>query len=181
MKRRTLRLSLIVGLAAPSALFSANAVQADNPSWAEQQARNLELTRQNRQRPAVVAPEVAQFEKWKQEWMQQHPNEPAPTTGKLEHVHEAEINANLNARYAQMWQARQADLKQNYQRAKQNQERALTAQHVTWTPQQWQNWDREYDQQMRQTANDYLENVRQSGEFARDQAQEQQRHKDQGY
>jgi hypothetical protein len=104
-----------------------------------------------------------------------------PTTGQLEHIHEAEINANLNARYAKMWQARQADLKQTYQRAKQNQERALAAQHVTWTAQQWQNWDREYDQQMRKNANDYLENVRQSGEFARDQAQEQQRQKEQGY
>jgi hypothetical protein len=159
----------------------ATAAQADNPSWAEQQVRNQEMTRQALSQQAKLAPQVLQSERWKQEWIQQHPGQPLPSFGVLEHLHSAETISDNNAGFAKMRQARQAQLQQDYQRAKQMQERTLAAQNIKWSAQQWQNWDKEYDQLMQQHANDYLEAVRQSGEAARMEALEDQRRKTMGY
>ncbi len=171
MKRCSIGFSLILGLVVPASVIGTTAVHADNPSWAEQQVRNAEMTRQALQQQAQQAPspQVQQYERWKQEWAQQHPNEPLPSMGILEKLHRGEIMGNTNAGFARMRQARQAELQRNYQMAKQNQERMLAGQHITWSAQQWSNWDREYDQQMHQRANDYLEGVRQAGQMEREE------------
>ena len=146
-------------------------VHAATLSWAEQQAQNQELERQALQRRAQQAPspQVLQYERWKREWVQQHPGEPIPNLGVLEHLHESEIIANTNEAMARMWQARQAQLQWEYQRARLNQQRALVAQHIVWTAEQWKAWDREYDLQARQRAQDYLEAVRQAAEIEEQQ------------
>ncbi len=178
MKRCSLRFSLVFSLVGPAFIGGA-AAQADNPSWAEQQVRNQEMQRQALQQQAQQAPspQVQQAERWKQEWVQQHPNEPMPSFGALEKLHRGEIMSNTNAGFARMRQARQAQLQHDYLMSKQNQERMLAAQHITWSAQQWANWNREYDQQMHQRANDYLEGVRQAGEMER----EEQRRRSMGF
>jgi hypothetical protein len=179
MQKCSLRFALFFGVAGPAAVRGTTAAQADSPTWAQQQAQNQELQRQAQLQQAQQAPspQVQQFARWKQEWVQQHPNQPIPSLGVLEHLHEGEIIANTNAGFAKMRQARQAQLQQDYQRATQNQERTLTAQHITWSAQQWKNWEKEYDLQMQQHANDYLEALRQAGEMER----EEQRRKAMGY
>ena len=92
-------------------------------------------------------PQVQQYERWKQEWYQQHPNEPLPIFPVLEKMHHGEIIQNMNNDFALMRQRRQAELQHEYQLSKQHQEQINAAQHVTWTAAQWKNWDREYDQQ----------------------------------
>ncbi len=66
-----------------------------------------------------------------------------------------------------MRQERQAKLQQDYLLSKQIQQRKLAEQHITWSAEQWKNWDREYDRAMHQRAQDYLKVVEQAGEFAR--------------
>ncbi len=155
--------SLCFGAVTTIALFNASAVRADNPSWAEQQIRNREMTRQALQQQAQQgqSPQVQQGERWEQEWRQQHPGEPMPSFGALEKMHRGEIMQNMNAGFARMRQNRQAELQRNYLWAKQNQEGILARQHITWSSQQWANWNRQYDQEQHQRANDYLEGVRQ--------------------
>jgi hypothetical protein len=172
----SLLFSLLLGLAGLAALLGTSAAQADSPTGAQQQAHNQELQRQALQQQAP-SPQVQQFARWKQEWVQQHPNQPIPSLGVLEHLHEGEIMANANAGFAKMRQDRQAQLQQDYQRATQNQQRTLAAQHITWSAQQWEDWDREYDLLMQQRANDYLEALKQAGEMER----EEQRRKAMGY
>jgi len=159
----------------------ATAAQADNPSWAEQQARNQEMTRQALSQRPKLAPQVLQSERWRQEWIQQHPGQPVPSFGVLEHLHAAETMSEINSGFDKMREARQAQLQQEHQMAKKMQERTLAAQNIKWSAQQWQNWDNEYDQQMHQRANEYSEAVRQSGEAARMEALEDQRRKTMGY
>jgi hypothetical protein len=66
-----------------------------------------------------------------------------------------------------MRQERQAKLKRDYLLSKQNQQRKLASQHITWTAEQWKQWDREYDLAMQQRAQDYLKAVELDGEMAR--------------
>lgn len=66
-----------------------------------------------------------------------------------------------------MRQERQAKLKRDYLLSKQNQQRKLASQHITWSAEQWKNWDREYDRTMQQRARNYLNAVEQAGETAR--------------
>ena len=54
--------------------------------------------------------------------------------------------------------------------AKQRQQQLLTAAHVTWTPQQWQQWDRQYDLEQQKRAQDYLKAAELSGQMAREEA-----------
>jgi hypothetical protein len=110
---------------------------------------------------------TAQAERWKQEWRQQHPNEPMPSFGALEKLHREEIISNTNQDFAKMRQERQAKLKRDYLLSKQNQQRKLASQHITWTAEQWKQWDREYDLAMQQRAQDYLKAVELDGEMAR--------------
>jgi hypothetical protein len=98
-----------------------------------------------------------------------------PTLGALEKLHRQEILQNMDQDFAKMRQERQAQLQREYLLSKQNQMRILASQHVTWTPQQWKEWDRQYDLAQQQKAQDYLNAVRQAGEMSRtEMAQEEQ-------
>lgn len=121
----------------------------------------------------ALSPQVQQTQRWEQEWRQQHPNEPVPNLGILEKMHRGEIIDNMNRGFAQMRQQRQATLQQNYALSKQHQQQMLAAQHITWTPQQWQEWDRQYDAGQRAQAQAYLEGLKQAGEI--EEAQRRQR------
>jgi hypothetical protein len=90
-------------------------------------------------------------------------------------MHEKELMANTQADGQRMWAARQAELKANYQKARQMQEQKNTAQHVAWNSQQWANWDKAYDQQMHQQAIDYERARQQAGEELRAEMAEQAR------
>ena len=128
-----------------------------------------------------VRPQVLQYQRWQNEWRQQHPGEAMPSLGVLEHMHENELVANTQADGQRMWAARQAQLKANYQTARQMQERKNAAQHVTWNSQQWENWDKAYDQQMHQQAIDYEHAREQAGEELRAEMAEQARREGRGF
>ena len=145
--------------------------QQQNNSWAQQQANNqrMQAAAMAQQAQQAPRPQVQQYERWKQEWYQQHPNEPLPILPVLEKMHHGEIIQNMNNDFALMRQRRQAELQHEYQLSKQHQEQINAAQHVTWTAAQWKNWDREYDQQKRQEAQDYLNAIKQAGEMQREE------------
>lgn len=90
-------------------------------------------------------------------------------------MHRGEIMQNMNSGFARMRQNRQTELQRNHLWAKQNQENILARQHITWSSQQWANWDRQYDQEERQRANDYLEAARQAGELDKAAREEEER------
>jgi hypothetical protein len=144
-------------------------------SWEQQQIENGRLQKQALQQKEQqpVRPQVLQAERWKREWMQQHPGEPVPSMGVLEHLHEGEIIANVKADGKRMHQARQAELQRNYKLAREHQAHVLASQHITWSTQQWNDWDREYDRQMKQRADEYREAIKQAGEIER--AEEERR------
>ncbi len=171
--------SLIFGSVATMALLNPNAVRADDPSWAEQQNRNREMTRQALQQQAQQgrSPQVEQGERWEQEWRQQHPGQPMPSFGALEKMHRGEIMQNMNSGFTRMRQNRQAELQRNRLWGKQNQENILARQHITWSSQQWANWDRQYDQEQRQRAIEALEAARQAGELDKAAREEEERRK----
>jgi hypothetical protein len=172
MQKHTLRLMLVLSLSAPAAILCTTSALADNPSWAEQQARNAEMQRQALQQQQVQQvnnPRIGQYERWKQEWLQTHPGQPVPSMGVLEHMHEGQIIQQSNEGFAKMRAQRQAQLQAEYQMVKRNQEQQLAAQHITWTAQQWQAWDREYDQQHKQRAQEYLDAVKYAGEMEREE------------
>jgi|HubBroStandDraft_6_1064221.scaffolds.fasta_scaffold47285_2 hypothetical protein len=193
MNKRSVGFSLIVIAAAPAPALAQQqqppppewaeqhqltpAQQQQAQNWADQQARNAAMTKaalaQQAQQP--VRPQVLQYQRWQNEWRQQHPGEPMPSLGALEHMHEAELVANTRTDGQRMWAARQAELKANYQAARQMQERKNAAQHVTWNSQQWANWDKAYDQQMHQQAIDYEHAREQAGEELRAEMAEQAR------
>jgi hypothetical protein len=76
----------------------------------------------------------------------------------------------MNQGFAAMRQRRHAELQRNSQLAKQHQQQLLTAAHVTWTPQQWQQWDRQYDLEQQKRARDYLKAAVFPGQVAREEA-----------
>jgi hypothetical protein len=163
------------GWAEQHQLTPAQQQQAQN--WADQQARNAAMTQSAlaQQAHQPVRPQVLQYQRWQNEWKQQHPGEPMPSLGVLEHMHEKELVANTQADGQRMWAARQAELKANYQKARQMQGQKNAAQHVTWNSQQWANWDKAYDQQMHQQAIDYEHAREQAGEELRAEMAEQAR------
>lgn len=129
------------------------------------------------QREGKLSPQVQQRLRWEAEWRQQHPGEPMPNPGQMQKLHGAEIQANINSGFAKMRAQRQADLQREYQMSRANQQRQLDARHVTWTPAQWQAWDREYDRGQQAKAQAYRDAVRQAGEInqAEREHDEQQR------
>jgi hypothetical protein len=162
MKRRPGLFLLIFAVVIASWLTAAS---AETP-YERDQREQLEKER----REHGLSPQVEQAERWKKEWREQHPNEPMPSFGALEKLHRGEIIANMNQGFAAMRQRRQAELQRNYQLAKQRQQQVLTAAHVSWTPQQWQQWDRQYDLEQQKRAQDYLKAVELSGQMAREEA-----------
>ncbi len=112
-----------------------------------------------------LSAQVEQAGRWKKEWREQHPNEPMPSFGALEKLHRGEIIANMRAGFRGHAPAATGGDKRNYQLAKQRQQPLLTAAHVTWTPQQWQQWDRQYDLEQQKRAQDYLKAAELSGRW----------------
>jgi hypothetical protein len=162
MKARLLTLLLVLGLAGSGSVFWVTAAQAETP-YEKDQREMLERD----QREHGTSAQVQQRLRWEKEWRQQHPNEPMPSAGALQKLHREEIISNMNQGFARMRQERQAKLQQDYLLSKQIQQRKLAEQHITWSAEQWKNWDREYDRAMQQRAQDYLKAVEQAGEFAR--------------
>jgi hypothetical protein len=117
------------------------------------------------QREGTLSPQVAQRLRWEQEWRTQHPGEPMPNPGQMQKLHQGEIMANMNAGFAQMRARRQAQLQHEYQMVRANQQRQLDAQHIQWTPAQWQAWDRQYARAQQQKAQDYLKARELAGEI----------------
>ena len=162
--------SCMTGLALLAAL--AGAAHAETPYEADQR-QQLEKA----QREGKLSPDVVQRLRWEQEWRTQHPGEPMPNPGQMQKLHRGEIIANTNAGFAKMRAQHQAQLQHEYQLSRANQQRQLDAQHVHWTAQQWQQWDRQYNAAQRQKAQDYLNAVKQAGEInqAEREHDEQQR------
>jgi hypothetical protein len=146
-----------------------NLGQSQAQSWAEQQARNAEMTKQalQAQANAPVRPQVAQYERWKQEWAQQHPGEPLPNMPTLERLHHGEIMSNIQQQGQDMWARRRQEVQARYQMARNMQTNKNAAAHVTWSKQQWAQWDKQYDQEQHQNAIDYVNNFAKAGEDAR--------------
>ncbi|MDB6062427.1 MAG: hypothetical protein JWM78_2530 [Verrucomicrobiaceae bacterium] len=157
-------LALLFGLMTANTLC----VHAETPYEADQR-QQMEAY----QRTHGVSAQVQQSQRWEQEWRQQHPNEPVPNAGVLQKLHRQETLNNINQGFAKMRQERQAKLQQDYAFAKQRQQQMLAAQHITWTPQQWQNWDRQYDQSQQAQAQAYLDGIKKAGEIQ--EAERQQR------
>lgn len=164
MKTTVLILSLMTSVA--------GAALAETPYEADQRQQMEKYQREH-----GVSPQVAQSQRWAAEWRAQHPGQPLPNEGQLQKLHRDETQANIQAGFAKMRARRQAELQREYQISRAYQQRQLAAQHITWTPQQWQAWDRRYDQAQHQKANDYLRAVQQAGEInqAEREHDEQQR------
>jgi hypothetical protein len=170
MKGSLFALSAALGVTALAAVSWVAPAHAETPYERDQRIQLEQYQQQH-----GLSPQVLQAQRWQQEWRQQHPNEPMPTLGDLEKLHRQEILQNMNQDFAKMRQERQAQLQHEYLLSKQHQQQILTAQHVTWTPQQWKDWDRQYDLAQQQKAQDYLNAVRQAGEMSRtEMAQEEQ-------
>src|ERR1700689_5890452 len=170
MKTSLVALSAALCVTALGTVAWVTAVHAETP-YERDQREQLEKYQQQH----GLSPQVLQAQRWQQEWRQQHPNEPMPTLGPLEKLHRQEILQNMNQEFAKMRQERQAQLQREYLLSKQHQQQILESQHVTWTPQQWKEGDRQYDLAQHQKAQDYLNAVRQAGEMSRtEMAQEEQ-------
>lgn len=165
-----LQVFLLTAVSLPAVCMPALA-QGNNPSWQEQQIRNREMTRQALQQQAQQgpSPQVQQAERWEREWKEQHPNEPVPNFGVLSKMHRGELLNNMNTGFARMRQNRQAELQRNYGLVRQMQQQKNTAAGVTWSNAQWQQWDKTYDNDQRQAANNYLEGIRREGERQREE------------
>ncbi|MGA9027458.1 MAG: hypothetical protein WB440_15500 [Steroidobacteraceae bacterium] len=150
-------------------MLRAGAAHAESP-FERDQREQLEKY----QKEHGLSPQVQQTLRWQQEWRQQHPSEPMPNPGELQKLHRQEIINNTNQGFAKMRQARQAKLQHDYLLSKQHQAQILASQHITWTPQQWKEWDRQYDLQQQRIAQDYLKAAAMSGQMAREEAAQEQ-------
>ena len=117
------------------------------------------------QREHGLSPEVAQAQRWKREWQEQHPNEPVPNAGVLQKLHRQETLDNIDRGFAAMRRRRADELLHNYQLSRQHQQQILNAQHVTWTAAQWNEWNRQYDEGLRAQVRAYEEGRRINAEL----------------
>lgn len=162
MKIGSLTVCLVLGLGGLSIIGVSPQAQAETP-YERDQREQLDKY----QREHGVSPQVSQAQRWEREWRQQHPNEPMPSFGALEKLHRQETLSNMNQGFAAMRQRRQEELQRNYRMARQHQQHILDAQHIRWSAQQWEAWNRQYDLEQQQRAQDYLQAVQQAGEMAR--------------
>lgn len=149
--------SLLVGIAA------ATAALAETPYERNQREQLEKYQREHGSLP----PDVEQRLRWEREWKAQHPGQPLPSAGALQKLHRDETSANIRAGFADMRARRQAELRREHQMARDHQARQNAAQHITWSPAQWQAWERQYDLAQQRKAQDYLKAVELSGEMAR--------------
>lgn len=160
---------LALQLAATSLGWSVVAARAETPYEADQ--------RQQMQKAQNKSPQVLQAERWEREWKEQHPGQPVPNMGVLQKLHRQETLATMNAGFAQMHARRQAELRRAHDMSRNHQAKILADQHITWTPQQWQAWERQYDREQRQRAQDYLNAQRQAAEIDRMERERQEQEK----
>jgi hypothetical protein len=170
MKASLLVSSAALVVTALGTLSWVTAVHAESP-YERDQREQLERYQQQH----GLSPQMLQAQRWQQEWRQQHPNEPMPTLGALEKLHRQEILQNMNQDFAKMRQERQAQLQREYLLSKQHQQQILASQHAAWTPQQWKEWDKQYDLAQQQKAQDYLNAVREAGEMSRTEMAQEER------
>jgi hypothetical protein len=161
-----------VGTALFCAILGAATARAESP-YERDQREQLEKY----QRDHGLSPQVQQRLRWEDEWRRQHPGEPVPNLGVLEKLHRDEITAEIRQSGAAMWAARQVKLQHDYQMSRQHQEQINAAQHLTWTAQQWANWNRDYDRGQQQAAQDYLKAAALSGQMAREEAAREEQEK----
>ena len=160
MKASLLTISLLLGLAGSGEMLWSKVARAETPY--EKDQREMQETYQ---RKHGTSPQVQQLQRWEQEWRQQHPNEPVPSLGVLQKLHRQEIIANMNQDFAKMRQERQAKLQRDYLLSKQHQQKILASQHITWTAQQWKEWDRKYEQNQQAQVRAYEEGKRINAEI----------------
>ena len=159
-----------VGVAAMGTVCGVTAAHAETPYERDQREQLQKYQQQH-----GLSPQVLQTQRWQQEWRLQHPNEPTPTPGALQKLHRQETLENINQGFVKMRQERQAQLQREYLLSKQSQQRILDSQHISWTPQQWKEWDRQYDLAQQQKAKDYLKAVAEAGEMSKtEMAREEQ-------
>jgi len=164
MKNLSLSVLLLLGLAGLGSVALVNAARAETP-YERDQRQMMERY----QREHGASPQVLQARRWESEWRQQHPNEPMPSFGALEKLHRQETISNTNQGFERMRQERQAKLRRDYLLNRQHQQQILASQHITWSAQQWKNWDRQYDLEQQRRAQEYLKAVELSGEMAREE------------
>ena len=154
------------------AALLAGAARAETP-YERDQREQLEKA----QREGTLSPQVQQRLRWEQEWRTQHPGEPMPNAGQMQKLHSAEIQASIRAGGARMWADRQAELRRQHELSRAEQQRRLDAQHIRWTPAQWQQWERDYTAARKKEADDYAKAVALSGEMARQEHEREEQEK----
>lgn len=155
MKEKSSASWVAVALATSAATAWHAAAYAESP-YEQDQRQQLEQY----QREHGLSPAVVQAQRWKREWQEQHPNEPVPNAGVLQKLHRQETLDNIQRGFTKMRQERDAELLRNYQLSRQHQQRILAAQHVTWTAEQWREWNRQYDEGLRAQVRSYEEGRR---------------------
>ena len=162
---KTVAVSLALGLFAQVCGSVQQPAQAQ--SWAEQQARNQERQRQALQQqaqsgysPNGLSGQALQTQRWEQQYAAEHPGQPMLNPGQLQKLHSSEIQAEIRAGGEQMRARRQADLQAQHQMAKEMKQQALAAQHITWSPRQWANWENEFTLSQKAQADAFLEGIR---------------------
>jgi len=148
-----------------SALLACAAVWAAAARAETPYERNQREQLEKYQREHGLSPQVEQAQRWEREWKEQHPGQPVPNAGVLQKLHRDETTANIHAGFAQMRAQRQAELRRQHQMARDHQARQLAARHITWTPAQWQAWERQYDLDQQRRAQDYLKATQQAAEI----------------
>ncbi len=146
--------------------------RAESP-YERDQREMLEKAR----REQTLSPQAERALRWEREWREQHPGQPVPNAGVLQKLHRQETLDITNADFDRMRAARQAELKREYLLSRRNQAQKLAAQHVTWTAQQWREWDRAYDLAQQKKAQDYLKASEQAGEIFRLQREREEQEK----
>lgn len=159
MKERSSGSWVAVVLATSTAVVWHAAACAETPYELDQRQQLEQYQRQH-----GLSPEVAQAQRWKRDWLQRHPNEPVPDAGVLQKLHRRETIDNIKRGFAKMREERKATLLRNYLLSRQHQQQILAARHVTWTPAQWSEWNRRYDEGLRAQVRSYEEGRRVNAE-----------------
>lgn len=143
---------------------------APNQSWQEQQARNAAMQRQalQAQRDAGYSPNgngTGMADRWENEWRTQHPGQPMPNFGQLEKMHRGETLNNINNGFNAMRARRQQELSRNKSLAKQLYAKQIGKPGGTLSASEEQAFNRQYDNDQREYAEDFKRGQQQAGEI----------------
>lgn len=112
--------------------------------------------------------------RWQAEWRAQHPGEPMPNDGVLQKEHRGELIQLMDAGAQAGHQQRQEELRREHLLSRYNQQQINKKNGVTWTDAQWLAWDKRYNDEHRQNAEDFVRNWAAMGEMARQQAAQEE-------